>query len=84
MKPDVEVYFTNPLELAKRNFKQLSQVSCVNLIPAWMSNYIHYEVWDEIMYAFPNIKGATIEVWEWINNFILHFTGHLITYPCWD
>ena len=24
----------------------------------------------------------TVEVWEWINNFILHFSGHVITYPC--
>ena len=22
------------------------------------------------------------EVWLWISNFILHFTGHVITYPC--
>ena len=25
-----------------------------------------------------------IQVWEWISNFIPHFTGHVITYPCWD
>ena len=29
------------------------------------------------------IHGATVEVWEWISNFITHFTGHVITYPCW-
>ena len=34
------------------------------------SNYIHYEVWDES--------------WEWISNFIPHFTGYVITYPFWD
>ena len=22
-----------------------------------MSNYIHYEVWDEITYPFPNLNG---------------------------
>ena len=24
------------------------------------------------------------KVWEWISNFILNLTGHVITYPCWD
>ena len=38
-------------------------------IPAWISNYIHHD-------------GATIEVWEWVSNFIPHFTGYVITYPC--
>ena len=32
------------------------------LIPAWIGNYIHYEVWDEITYPFLNFNGATIEV----------------------
>ena len=27
---------------------------------------------------------ATVEVWEWISNFITHFTEHVLTYPCWD
>ena len=30
---------------------------------------------DEITYPFPNINAATVEVWKWINNFFLHFTG---------
>ena len=38
-----------------------------------MVNYINYKVWYE-----------TIEVWEWISHFIIHFTGHVSTYPCWD
>ena len=29
---------------------------------------------DEITYPFPNFNGATVEVWEWISNFITHFT----------
>ena len=28
----------------------------------------HYKVWDEITYQFPNFN--TIEVWEWMSNFI--------------
>ena len=31
------------------------------------------EVWDEITYPFPNFNGATVEVWEGINNFIPYF-----------
>ena len=27
--------------------------------------------------------GITVDVWEWISNFILHMTMHVITYPCW-
>ena len=52
--------------------------------PTWISNYIHYNVWDEIIYPFPNLNGSTVEVWEWINNFTPHFTEHVITYPCWN
>ena len=28
------------------------------------------KVWDEITYALPNFNSYTIEVWEWISNFI--------------
>ena len=50
------------------------------LIPSWISNYIHYNVWDEITHPFSDFKGAAIEVWEWRSNFIQHFTEHVITY----
>ena len=53
----------------------------LTLIAIWISNYIHH-VWDEITYPFPNFNGATVEVPEWIRNFIPHFTKHVITYPC--
>ena len=36
---------------------------------------IHYKMWDEITYPFPNFNGCTVEVWEWISNIIPHFTG---------
>ena len=29
----------------------------------WLSNYIHYEVWDGITYPFPNFNGSTVDVW---------------------
>ena len=38
----------------------------LTLIPAWISNYIYYKVWDEVTYPFPKINGCTIEVWELI------------------
>ena len=38
----------------------------LTFIQAWISNSIHYEIWDEI----------TSEVWEWVN-FIPYFTGCL-------
>ena len=33
-------------------------------------------------YPFPNFHGATVQVWEWISNFIPHFIMNVITYPC--
>ena len=32
------------------------------------------KVWDEITYPFSNFKGATGEVWEWINK--IHPTSY--------
>ena len=49
-----------------------------------MYNYIHYKVWDEITYPFPNFNGATVEAREWISYFIPPFTRLVITYPLWD
>ena len=43
-----------------------------------ISNYIHWNMWDEITYPFPNFNGVTVEVWEWISNVIPHFTRHVI------
>ena len=37
------------------------------------------KVWDKIIDPFPNFKGATVEVWERIRNFILHITIDLDT-----
>ena len=54
------------------------------LILAWINNYFHHKMWVEIIYPFPNLSGAAAEVWEWISNFIAHFTGHVITYPWWE
>ena len=45
-----------------------------------ISNCTHYKMCDGIIYPFRNFNSATVEVWEWINNFIPHFTGHFIIY----
>ena len=34
----------------------------LNLIPAWISNYMPGKMWDEITYPFLNFNGATVEV----------------------
>ena len=52
------------------------------IFPAWVGNYIHYGVWDEITYPNPHFNG--VEVWDWMNNCTLYCTGHAITYPHWD
>ena len=74
------VKIRNLISLGISSYSQSTLLS----IPAWISNYIHCKVWGEITYPFPNFNGSTIEVWEWMSNFILHFTGHVITYPWWD
>ena len=56
----------------------------LTLIPAWIINYIHNKVWNEITYPFLNFNRCTAEVYEWISNFIPHLTGHVIIYPSWD
>ena len=48
--------------------------------PSTGNNYIHHKVWDEITSPFPNFNGCSMEVWEWISNFIPHFDGHVIIY----
>ena len=51
---------------------------------ARIRSHAHYKVYDEITDPFPNFNSKAIKVWEWIGNFIQRFTGHVITYPCWD
>ena len=30
----------------------------LSLIPEWINYYIHYKVWDEIIYLYPNFNSA--------------------------
>ena len=56
----------------------------LTFILASISGYIDNGEYGEITYPFPNIDGTTIEVWEWMGNFVPNFTGHVITNgdPC--
>ena len=50
-----------------------------------VSRYVSYR---ELAYHYtPTIhkpKWAAVEVWESMSDFVLHFTGHMITYPWWE
>ena len=37
-----------------------------------MNDYIHYKLWDEITYPFPNFNGTNVVVCEWTSNLIPH------------
>ena len=62
----------------------MTQISCchmaslghneLSLIPAWISNHMPSKVCDRITYPFPNFNSCTIEVLEWMNNFIPHIS----------
>ena len=47
----------------------------LTLIPTRISNYMFYEMKYEISYPLPNYNSTTVEIWEWINNFISHILG---------
>ena len=52
----------------------------IKLILGMDDNYMPSKVREEITYPFPNSKGATVDVWECISNFIPHITMGLIIY----
>ena len=53
-------------------------------IPNMDNIHMFSKMWDEITYPFPNLNGRTVEVQEWISNFIPHFVMDVITNPCWN
>ena len=56
----------------------------LTLILAWICNHMPTTMWDEITHPFLNFNGCTIEVQDWISNFIPHFIGDVITYSFCD
>ena len=53
-------------------------------IPVWINNLMPIEMRYESTYPFLNFNGTSIEVWEWISNFLSHFILNVITHACWD
>ena len=55
------------------------------LISSWIRHHMLSNVWDEIIYPFPNVIGCAIKVGHaWISNFTPHFIMGVIAYSCWD
>ena len=53
------------------------------LTPAWISDEMPSKVWDAITYPLPNLNSCTFEVWEGIENFILHFIRSVMIIILW-
>ena len=54
------IYFKGPLLLTWVYLSLIRSNSSQRI-----SNSIHYKLWDEITYPFPNVKSGTVEVREW-------------------
>ena len=69
--------------LRRYHITQYLMFPCCVYKQSWSPFYQHalYKVWDEITYPFPNSNGCTVEVWEWMNNFIPHFRVDIIHEP---
>ena len=74
-----KIQYSTEISTVEHQYPRL--LTRVNLNPAWMSNYIHYNVWVNIIYPFSN--DATVDVWEWISNFtmIIYSSGIKVN-PC--
>ena len=44
----------------------------LTIIPSWINNRMPSKVWDQITYPLRNVNGCTVEIWEWISDFIPH------------
>ena len=49
-----------------------------NIDKPWVSKHMPCKVWDKITYPFTNFNGSTVELWEWLNNFISHIIMDVI------
>ena len=79
-----QIIRTNGIELLFLEYSDFGTSSPFTLIPAWIGNHMPSKVWYEIIYRFLNFNGATVEVKEWISNFIPHFMMDVIANQCWD
>ena len=55
----------------KRNFHRI--LNSDGKTVSEMVNLMYGKVWDELLIHYPNSSDATVEVWEWINNFAASF-----------
>ena len=66
--------------MQRKQYGQLMWSILLTWINVNLSNYMHYNMWDENYLSIPKLhKGATVDVWEWISNFNPHFTGYVVT-----
>ena len=49
-------------------FSPVAQFTNMDQLKAWISNYIHYKVWDEITNSFLIFNSATVEVKKWMRD----------------
>ena len=54
----------------------------LTLVSTRISKHMLSKVWDKITYPFLNFNGYTVEVCDWICNFIPHIIMDVITYQC--
>ena len=62
-----------PSQAAEGNTPHSTVWRVLTLIPAWVSNQKNSNVWDGIIYPFPNLNGCIVDVWELISNFVPQF-----------
>ena len=96
MRYFVNVSLKNTQECSMQTVAQLcilinlARYTCIVyfMVPRWVncnfrkiSNHMSIKRRDQITYPFPNFNGCTVEVWDWISNFIMQFTMDAITSP---
>ena len=54
------------------------------LLLTCISNHMPSKLQDVFAYPIPSFNGFTIEIWDWISNFIPHFIMDIITYSYCD
>ena len=44
--------------------KMVLLLTWLDFNPVWITNYIHYKVWNWITFPFPGFNGCIAEVWN--------------------
>ena len=58
---NINIYIKSDMEFCLQSCS-LNPIRALSafLLLAWISNYIHYKVCDEITYSFPNFNGVAV------------------------